>query len=242
MTHPVYDDGRIVRWRAQQELRLESGNVDRLARLIGDLQSDAVLLSSIDFSVRRETREALEDELIEEALAAFRARAGLVAKGMGSKSWSLVELSVGAATIGSVAGALGWYWVGWWLGLERLKSWAAKHGRWITLSPEEIERADAWFDRHSGKSVLIGRLIPTIRTLISVPAGISGMTLRRFLLFSTLGTAAWSALLIGAGYLLGEQYESVGNWLNPVSNLVAAGLGLWYAYRVLTFDRRLRSS
>jgi membrane protein DedA with SNARE-associated domain len=147
-----------------------------------------------------------------------------------------------AATIGSVAGALGWYWVGWWLGLERLKSWAAKHGRWITLSPEEIERADAWFDRHSGKSVLIGRLIPTIRTLISVPAGISGMTLRRFLLFSTLGTAAWSALLIGAGYLLGEQYESVGNWLNPVSNLVAAGLGLWYAYRVLTFDRRLRSS
>jgi membrane protein DedA with SNARE-associated domain len=68
------------------------------------------------------------------------------------------------------------------------------------------------------------------------------MTLRRFLLFSTLGTAAWSALLIGAGYLLGEQYESVGNWLNPVSNLVAAGLGLWYAYRVLTFDRRLRSS
>ncbi|HRY24471.1 MAG: DedA family protein [Geminicoccaceae bacterium] len=150
--------------------------------------------------------------------------------------------AVVAATIGSVAGALGWYWVGWWLGLERLKSWAAKHGRWITLSPEEIERADAWFDRHSGKSVLIGRLIPTIRTLISVPAGISGMTLRRFLLFSTLGTAAWSALLIGAGYLLGEQYESVGNWLNPVSNLVAAGLGLWYAYRVLTFDRRLRSS
>ena len=150
--------------------------------------------------------------------------------------------AVVAATIGSVAGALGWYWVGWWLGLERLKSWAAKHGRWITLSPEEIERADAWFDRHSGKSVLIGRLIPTIRTLISVPAGISGMTLRRFLLFSTLGTAAWSSLLIGAGYLLGEQYESVGNWLNPVSNLVAAGLGLWYAYRVLTFDRRLRSS
>ncbi|MCA9505686.1 MAG: SIMPL domain-containing protein [Spirochaetaceae bacterium] len=97
VTHPVYDDGRIVRWRAQQELRLESGNVDRLARLIGDLQSDAVLLSSIDFSVRRETREALEDELIEEALAAFRARAGLVAKGMGSKSWSLVELSVGGS-------------------------------------------------------------------------------------------------------------------------------------------------
>lgn len=146
-----------------------------------------------------------------------------------------------AATIGSIAGALSWYRVGWWLGLERLKSWAAKHGRWITLAPGEIERADAWFDRHSGKSVLLGRLIPTLRTLISVPAGISGMTMRRFLLFSTLGTAAWSALLIGAGYLLGEQYESVGSWLNPVSNLVAAGLALWYAWRVLTFDRRLES-
>ncbi len=97
VTQPVYDDGRVVRWRARQELRIESGDVDRLAKLIGQLQGDSVLLSSIAFSVRRETRKALEDELIEEALESFRARASLVAKGMGSKDWSLIQVSVGGS-------------------------------------------------------------------------------------------------------------------------------------------------
>lgn len=95
VTQPVYDDGRVVRWRARQEIRVESSDVDRLSALIGTLQSDSVLLSGIDFSVKRETRKALEDELIQEALAEFRARAGRIAKGMGASDWSLVSLSVG---------------------------------------------------------------------------------------------------------------------------------------------------
>jgi predicted secreted protein len=97
VTQPVYDEGKVVRWRARQELRLESGDVDRLAKLIGRLQGESVQLSNIDFSVRRETRKALEDELIEEALGRFRSRATLVAKGMGSNNWSLIELSVGSS-------------------------------------------------------------------------------------------------------------------------------------------------
>lgn len=95
-THPIYDDGRIVRWQARQELRLETGDTDRLAKLIGQLQSESTLLSAIDFSVRRETRKALEDELIKEALAAFRERAALIAKNMASKDWSLIDVSVGS--------------------------------------------------------------------------------------------------------------------------------------------------
>lgn len=95
VTQPVYDAGRVVRWRARQELRIESGNVDRLAKLIGKLQSESVLLSNIDFSVKPETRAALEDELIAEALEAFRSRATLIAKGLGEKSWALISLSVG---------------------------------------------------------------------------------------------------------------------------------------------------
>lgn len=95
VTQPVYDDGRIVRWRARQELRVESGDVDRLAKLIGTLQQDSVLLSSIQFSLKRETRTALEDELIDEALVAFRTRAKRIAAGMGAKDWSLVTLSIG---------------------------------------------------------------------------------------------------------------------------------------------------
>jgi predicted secreted protein len=95
VTHPVYDSNRIVRWRAQQEIRLESEDVDKLSELIGKLQSDRVALSGIDFSVKRETREKMEDELVEEALAAFRARAALIAKGMSARDWSLVEMNVG---------------------------------------------------------------------------------------------------------------------------------------------------
>jgi predicted secreted protein len=95
VTQPVYDNGRVVRWRARQELRLESGEVDRLSKLIGTLQGESVSLSGIDFSVKSETRDALEDELIKEALAAFRARASLIAKGMNAADWSLVGLSVG---------------------------------------------------------------------------------------------------------------------------------------------------
>jgi predicted secreted protein len=95
VTQPVYDHGRIVRWRARQELRVESGDVDRLSKLIGALQGEAVTLSGIDFSVKRETRNALEDELINEALAAFRTRAALIAKGMNAADWSLVGLSIG---------------------------------------------------------------------------------------------------------------------------------------------------
>ncbi|MCH7598475.1 MAG: SIMPL domain-containing protein [Myxococcales bacterium] len=93
-TRPIHRDGRIVRWHAQQELRIESRNVDQLSELIGELQSDSVLLSGIYFSVSSKTRKSLEDELIEEALGAFRSRAALVAKGLGAGDWSLVGLSI----------------------------------------------------------------------------------------------------------------------------------------------------
>lgn len=95
-THPVYDDGRVVRWRATQTLLLESGDTDALSSLIGTLQSESVLLSGIEFGVRRETRQAIEDELITEALTRFRARAKLVAEGLGAKDWSVAEVNVGA--------------------------------------------------------------------------------------------------------------------------------------------------
>ena len=140
-----------------------------------------------------------------------------------------------AGTVGSLAGVLLWYYIGRWIGLERLKRWAAKHGRWLTISPEEVDEAAAWFDRHCGKAVLIGRLIPAVRTLISVPAGVAGMALMRFLTYSALGTALWTALLAAAGYLLEDQYQKVGDYLNPVSNVILGLIVLWYLYRVITF-------
>jgi membrane protein DedA with SNARE-associated domain len=140
-----------------------------------------------------------------------------------------------AATSGSVAGALFWYSVGKRIGDVRLKAWTARHGRWFTLGPCDVERVDRWFDAHSGKAVFFGRLVPAVRTLISVPAGIFGMGLPRFLLFSTLGTTVWTTLLAVAGYQLEGQHDKVEAWISPVANLVIGLMLAGYLYRVVTW-------
>jgi membrane protein DedA with SNARE-associated domain len=137
-----------------------------------------------------------------------------------------------AGCIGSLAGAGFWYGVGRWIGCERLRRFAARHGAWLTISPAEVDRAQAWFQRHGWLAVLIGRLVPGVRTLISVPAGIAEMPLRPFLLFSAVGTAAWTSLLATAGYMLEEHYHAVAGWLNPLANLVVASLVILYLVRL----------
>ena len=83
--------------------------------------------------------------------------------------------------------------------------------------------------------MFFGRLVPTVRTLISVPAGINGMPLPSFLAWSALGTLGWTALLAGAGFLLQSQYELVADYLNPASTVLIALIIAWYLYRVVTF-------
>lgn len=151
----------------------------------------------------------------------------------GELSLALVIL---AGTAGSIAGAVFWYYIGKRLGLARVKSLAARHGRWLTLSPDDVDHASGWFARHGGRAVFFGHLVPTVRTLISVPAGIANMPLPSFLVWSTLGTSLWTALLAGAGYLLQSQYELVADYLNPVSTAVLVLIIVWYLYRVATFQ------
>jgi membrane protein DedA with SNARE-associated domain len=143
-----------------------------------------------------------------------------------------------AGSTGSLLGALLWYYIGRKIGAERLERWATKHGRWLTLSAKEVEHSCAWFNRHGGKAVFIGRLIPAVRTLISVPAGIAGMPLGSFLLYSVAGTILWTALLATAGYFLESQYEKVAHWMNPISNVVIGLVVLGYLYRVVRFRQR----
>lgn len=140
-----------------------------------------------------------------------------------------------AGTAGSLLGALVWYYVGRWLDTDRLKRLAARHGRWLTLSPDEIDRAHTWFGRHGAKAVFLGRLIPAVRSLISAPAGITRMPLAPFLAWTAFGTALWTVLLTGAGYLLQSQYGLVADYLNPLSNVVLGLLVVSYVYRVVTF-------
>jgi membrane protein DedA with SNARE-associated domain len=138
-----------------------------------------------------------------------------------------------AGTLGSVAGALLWYWIGRKIGIERLCRFARNHGHWLTMDEAEVDRASDWFDRYGWWAVFFGRMVPAVRTLISVPAGIAGMHLAPFLAVTTVGSALWVGLLAGAGYLLEGQFQKVEAWLNPVSNAVVAGIVIWYVYRVV---------
>ena len=140
-----------------------------------------------------------------------------------------------AGTIGSVVGALVWYEIGRRVGVARLRRWSGRHGRWLALSSDELDRAVAWFRRHCGPAVLVGRLIPAVRTLISVPAGVAEMGRPAFLAWTTMGTALWTAFLAGAGYFLESGYAQVAAWLNPVTNVILALMVLAYLYRVVTF-------
>lgn len=121
------------------------------------------------------------------------------------------------------------------LGEERLKSWADRHGRWITLSRDDLDRIDRWFDKHSRWAVPLGHLVPGIRTLISIPAGIFGMGLARFVALTLLGAGVWTSALGLAGYALGSRYDQVERYIGPASTAIMAAILLWYVYRVATF-------
>ena len=125
-----------------------------------------------------------------------------------------------AGTIGSVLGATPWYFLGKYWGLRRSKKIADKYGKWLTVSGEDVEKAKTWFDRRGYAATALGRLVPGIRTYISIPAGISKMPLIPFLIYSTAGSFVWVVLLTYAGYILGENYERVGAYLKPFSVLV----------------------
>jgi len=125
-----------------------------------------------------------------------------------------------AGLFGSVVGALIWYYPGKFFSEKRLKNLANKYGKWLAISSEDITKANGWFYRQGNKAVLIGRLVPGIRTLISIPAGISSMPLLPFIFYTTLGSAVWVGLLTYSGYVLGSQYELVDKYLAPVSKIV----------------------
>ena len=125
-----------------------------------------------------------------------------------------------AGVVGTVLGALPWYYAGKLLGEERLKALADRYGKWLSISSKDIDRADDWFDRYNAKAVFFCRLVPGVRTLISLPAGISGMPLVPFLIYSTLGTTLWVSLLTYAGYALGQNYHLVDQYIGPLSKVV----------------------
>jgi membrane protein DedA with SNARE-associated domain len=142
-------------------------------------------------------------------------------------------LVVAAGAFGSVLGALPWYFAGRKLGANRLKRLAERHGRWVAITPEEVERGKRLFE-HRGAIVLVfGRLVPALRTVVAMPAGLARMPLLPFLLWTLLGSLLWTSILTVAGYLLESQYERIGKWLNPVSTGIFLVIVAWYVLRVI---------
>jgi membrane protein DedA with SNARE-associated domain len=145
-----------------------------------------------------------------------------------------------AGTVGSLAGALFWYRVGRAVTHERLCAWVDRHGTWLAMTTRDVDGAADWFARHGKSSVLIGRLVPVVRTLISVPAGFSRMPPGQFLALSALGTGVWTLALAYAGRLLGSRFRQVEQWIGPVSTTIVVLAVLWYVYRVIRISRSHR--
>jgi membrane protein DedA with SNARE-associated domain len=131
--------------------------------------------------------------------------AGFVAqRGDGS-----VVVMIVAATVGAVVGALILYYVAAFIGPARLSAFITRFGRWFGVKPADLARAEQWFDRHAIAAVLLGRCVPLIRSVVSVPAGFRRMPLVSFVVYTALGSAVWNTALIGAGAALGNQWENV---------------------------------
>ena len=125
-----------------------------------------------------------------------------------------------AGSLGSVLGAVVLYGLGRMMNEQRLIALTDRYGKWLLVSSDDIRKADDWFDRHGKKIVFFGRLIPAIRSLLSIPAGMSEMPFGQFLLYTSLGTTLWSGLLAYAGYQLGNNYEAIELWIAPISKVV----------------------
>lgn len=135
--------------------------------------------------------------------------------------WNL-WLTILAGTIGATVGAMVAYAFGYFGGRPLLLRW----GRYLLIDPEDLAKTEAWFERYGSAAAFLGRMVPVVRSLVSFAAGVARMPLLPFVIFTFLGSLPWTALLVGAGYLLGDNWEVVGAWLSRFEYLVLAILAL----------------
>jgi len=160
--------------------------------------------------------------------------AGYLAR-QGSLNLVLVFIT---STLGAYLGALLLYWLGAKLGLERSIRGLS---RLPLVDREDFEHAAGWFRRHGRSSIFFGRLLPGVRSLISLPAGASNMHLGTFTLFTLAGSGLWNGALIGLGYALGTQYQVIEQYSRYLNYAVYAALGLTVVWLVVRSTRRSKA-
>ena len=155
--------------------------------------------------------------------------AGFVAAEGDLHVWAVIV----AGSVGSLAGALAWYEVGRQIDERRLRAWVDRHGRWLTLSGRDLDRAEQWFQQHGPVAVFVGRLVPGVRTFVSLPAGFALMPRGTFILYSAAGTVIWTAALAYAGVILRANFALVGDYIDIFTNVLLIGLAVMMAVRYM---------
>ena len=157
----------------------------------------------------------------------------------GQNRFSFVLVLI-ATTLGSLIGALVLYGIGLAIGQRRVNRLVERYGHWALLTPEDLTRSENWFDRYGPVAVFTGRLVPLVRSLVSIPAGYRRMPLGQFLLLTGFGSALWNGVLVGLGWALGENWHDIEEyvgWLQYVVIAVAAFLVLRFVWQRLRARR-----
>lgn len=144
------------------------------------------------------------------------------------------------ATAGSVAGAIILYWLGALIGVRRLEKIVDRWGHILRVKKEDVEKADQWFQKYGYWTVFICRLIPILRSLISIPAGMARMNFWIFLFFTTTGSIIWNSILVGLGAKVGDNWESIIEYMDVYSNIAYVIIGLVGIVVIVYLFRRKR--
>lgn len=145
---------------------------------------------------------------------------------------------IASGTAGAMLGNFFWYAAARVIGIDRFRPLIERHGRWLTIDWPDVEQAERLFGKYGGWVVGVGRVLPTVRSIVSIPAGLLHMRLKTFFVWSTIGTTVWSAALATAGYALGQRFEDIEAIVGPLSTAIIAAIVLTYLYRQLTWRRR----
>jgi membrane protein DedA with SNARE-associated domain len=141
--------------------------------------------------------------------------------------------TIAAGTLGTILGTLPWYLIGRTVNEERIEHHVERHGAWLGITTGKLRKSRHWFNRHGHHIVFWGRLVPILRTLVSIPAGIELMPLRSFLIWTSLGSLLWNLFLTVVGYTLGQNWAALHAFLRPFTLLAAGGLlgfTIWFLF------------
>lgn len=145
------------------------------------------------------------------------------------------------ATTGSVIGAIILYGIGMLIDVPRLEKFVDRWGHILRIKKEDIHKADQWFAKHGYWTVLFCRLVPIVRSLISIPAGMSKMTFWLFLLFTMIGTIVWNIILVSIGAILGESWQDILSFMDVYSTIIYVFIGIGVVILLILYIRRRKN-